>query len=302
MRPAGEFYDAVDCGFIDTQMIMSVCKDCVQTLYDNLFENNQSMEKSIHKLCTSLNIRFSNEAVSATRAHISTLVESGKTVKAVFSIYKMKLLATQKTMDKGSLEDTTYEDIATIFTEKEINMKEIPIPESMTKFWGRDVSRADIEYLENEYLNFRQTHSAETYAEIVLLKQTCFTLLNIEKLRKAGDDTKKEVSELQTLMKSLAISPNNTGGDGEPQGNIPLGLVIKDMELYEPAQWLKSDPRGDIYRDVANIERYFQDYFVRPLKNAIGVSKDFNISESEIDSGISDEDVSTVFNETDVEA
>lgn len=292
MRPASEFYDAVDCGFIDTLMIMSVCKDCVQDLYDKLFEENQSMEKSIHKLCISLNIKFSNEAVSATRAHITTLMESGKNVKAIFSIYKMKLLATQKSMDKSGMEDNTYEDVGTIFTSQVINTKEIPIPEETQIFWGKDVSREHIEFLEREYTNFKQTHSTSSYAEVVLLKQVCFTMLNIRIMQQAGDDATKEVKQLQDLMKNLAISPNNVISGSGDKAQDSLGNWIRDIEASEPAQWLKSDPRGDMFRDVANVEKYFQDYFVRPLKNAIGISKDFNIDDEDVEllEGTSDED------------
>ena len=32
-----------------------------------------------------------------------------------------------------------------------------------------------------------------------------------------------------------------------------------------------------MYRDVGNVEKYFDDYFVRPLKNFVTQSKDFKI-------------------------
>jgi hypothetical protein len=33
-----------------------------------------------------------------------------------------------------------------------------------------------------------------------------------------------------------------------------------------------------MYRDVGNVEKYFDDYFVRPLKNFVTQSKDFKIN------------------------
>lgn len=281
--PAKEFYECSDAGFIDSNGLASVCKNCTQSLYDKLFEENSSIEKSIHKLCTSLNIKFSNEAVSATKAHINTLLESGKIVNAVFSIYKMKLTATKKSMDKSGLEDTSYEDVGTIFTSEVINTKEIPIPQEVVAFWGKDIDRVDIEYLENQYANFKQTHKADSYAEIVLLKEVCYTLLNIKRLRANADDTQKEIKQLQELMKNLAISPNAViTSSGSNKGLDTFGLWIQDIEREEPAQWLKTDPRGDMYRDVGNVDEYFQKYIVRPLKNFILSSKDFNIDDEEI--------------------
>jgi hypothetical protein len=279
--PAKEFYECADNGFIDANGLMSVCKDCIQKIYDALFAENGSLEKTIHKMCTSLNIRYTNEAASATKAHINTILESGKHVNAIFSVYKMKLTATKKSMDKSGLEDATYEDVGTIFTSEAINTKEIPIPQDVIAFWGKDVSREDIEFLETQYANFKQTHKADTYAEKVLLRQVCFTMLDIKKARAQQDDTAELVKELQTLMKNLAISPNAVNSANVGKAMDTFGLWIQDIERGEPAQWLKTDPRGDIYRDVGNVEEYFQKYIVRPLKNAIQGSKDFNIDDSE---------------------
>jgi hypothetical protein len=281
--PTKDFYDCVDAGFADANGLMSLCKDDIQKMYDELFAVNQSMEKTIHKLCTTLNVLYSNEAIDATKAHINTLLENGKQVSAIFSIYKMKLTAVKKSMTKTGLEDQTYEDIATIYTTAEtINTKEILIPREVMEFWGKDTKKEDVEFLENEFLQFKQTHKADTRAEVVLLKQVCYTVLDINNLRKQSPpgDTSDLVKELQALMKSLTISPSAANAAGG-KGQEAFGLWIQDIEREEPAQWLKTDPRGNIYRDVGNVEEYFQNYVVRPIKNFMGISKDFNIDDKE---------------------
>lgn len=272
------FYDAVDLYQIDSNGKFSVCKDCVQKLYDEVFAETASMEKTIHRLCIMLNIKYSNEAVEATKKHIQTLVDDGKTVTAIFGIYKMKILATNKSMSKSIEEYNGYEDVGVIFTDKVVDSKSMQIPAEVINFWGKTLSREDIEFLEEQYKNFKNTHSAETYAEVVLLKQVCYTLLNIQNLRIAGDDTSDAVKELQNLMKNLAISPNSVNSSGG-KGADTFGMWIRDIENEEPAQWLKSDPRGDMYRDVGNVDEYFKKYIVRPLKNFIMGSKDFNVED-----------------------
>lgn len=276
--PSKDFYECVDGGFVDANGLMSVCKDCIQEMYDTLFAENQSLEKSIHKMCTSLNVLFSNEAISATRAHINTITESGKKVSAVFGIYKQKILSTQKTMNKSGIEDMSYEDVGTIFTEKEVITPAISIPQSVIDFWGDDIARADVLYLEREYGNFKKTHETDSYAKIVLLKEVCYIMLHIKQLRAVGDDIDDSLKQLQTLMKNLAISPGATKGDASKESET-FGLWIQDIEQFEPAQWLKTDPKGDMYRDVANVDAYFQKYFVRATKNFILASKDFNIED-----------------------
>lgn len=275
------FYNAYDGMLIDKNGKFSVCKKCIVDLYDYFYQQYESMEKVIHRMCQALNVRFTNDALDATKAHIQTLIDNGKNVSAIFSIYLMKLTATKKSMTKGGPNDFQYEDVGTIFTEKQVDITQIPIPAEVINFWGNDLKREDIEFLENEYLEFKNTHSAETRAEVVLLKQICFNLLDIKKARLANDPTDKLVKEMQDLMKSLTISPNVVKANALNAGGESFGQWIEDIERSEPAQWLLSDPRGEIYRDVGNTEEYFQKYVVRPLKNFILGSRDFNTEENE---------------------
>lgn len=282
--PEKEFYECTDNGLVDSNLKLSVCKNCINTLYDKFFDETNSMEKSLHKLCIILNVKYSNDAVAAVKKQIQTMMENGKKVVSIFGIYRSKLISINPSMDKSVSLDMTYEDVGTIFVSETPNTKEIPIPQEVIDFWGKDFSREDIEFLEREYSNFKKTHKADTYAEIVLLKNVCLTELDIKNARAAGNNTDKLITQLQNLMKNLAISPNvvndakNASKDSES-----FGLWIQDIEREEPAQWLEHDPRADIYRDVGNVEEYFQKYIVRPLKNFVMGSKDFNVDTESLD-------------------
>jgi len=279
--PEKEFYGSVDKKLVDSSGKFSVCKKCIIKIYDQLFAETNSIEKTIQKMCTTLNVKYSNSAMDATKAHISTLIDGGKKVNAIFSIFLMKLFATNPSMDKSVDIDLTYSDVGTIFTSDTIDTKKIPIPKDLVDFWGSDVKEDDIRFLENEYIELKSTHKSDTRAEVLLLKQVCFCLLDIKRIRLAGDDTGKLVKELQDLMKNLAISPNVANATANlNKGDESFGLWIQDIEREEPAQWLKTDPRADPYRDVTNVEEYFQKYIVRPLKNFITDSRDFNVDES----------------------
>jgi len=284
--PQKDFYEAVDCGFVDTNGYMSICKKCIQNMYDEIFKNTQSMEKTIHKLCVSLNIEYSNDAVSAMRDHINTLLENGKKVHSFFGIYKMKLVAVKKSMDKSKKVDQTYKDIGTIYIKSPIDTTKVPIPDEVRQFWGEDLTDDAIRYLEGQYVNFKQNHQADTYAKKVLLREVCFILSDIKQLRSDEDasinDIKNLEYTLQNLLGELAITPKGISKTLEKDtGQESFGLWIRDIEKSEPAQWLSTDPRGDMYRDVGNVESYFEKFFVRPMKNFIMNSKDFNIEDTD---------------------
>lgn len=300
--PGKDFYDAVDNGLVDTNGKMSVCKTCVQILYDFIYNETGTMEKTIHRLCILLNIRYSNEAADATKKHIQTLLDNGKNVNAIFSVYKSKLVAINKSMDKSITEYEGYEDTGTIFVEKQINTKEIPVPQEVVDFWGNEFTRDEIRFLETQYANFKQTHKADLFAEIVLLKEICYAMLKIKNLRAANDpDIVGAVTALRMLMKDSALTPKEAKSGGQNSGLDTFGLWIQDIERDEPAQWLKNDPRGDMYRDVNNVEDYFQKYIVRPLKNFILGSKDFNVEDEAIfddeDYTLEDDEIDKILSE-----
>jgi hypothetical protein len=278
--PEDKFYQCYDARWVDSNGKLSVCKPCIQSLYDTLYSELSSMEKSIHKLCTTLNIKYSNDAMSATRAHIDTLLQKGSVVNSVFGIYLMKLTATNPSMDKSAKVDMSYSDVGTIFTTEQINVKETPIPQEVLDRWGKQKSREDYEFLEREYMNFKNTHKVDTYTVEVLVKEICFTMLEIKNKRETNDDYEDAQKALQQLLKNGGLTPNSKGKDAD-RDTVAIGLWIKDIEELEPAEWLRSDPRGDMYRDVADVDSYFQKYHVRPAKNFIAQSKDFNIDEEE---------------------
>jgi hypothetical protein len=287
-----EFYDAVDNGLIDTNKKLSVCKTCINDLYSKIYDETGSLEKTLHRLCISLNVKYSNDAADAAKANIRTLLENGKNVTAVFGLYKQKLISVNPSMDKSVKQDLTYEDMGVIFTEKQSSTTELPIPDEVAEFWGKDLPKEDIAFLERNFAQFKQTNKADTYAEVVLLKEICHTMLRVEKMRTANDpDLPAAITALRMLMKESNLTPKEQKAGQQDTDIATFGTWIQDIERYEPAQWLKSDPRGEIYRDAGNTEEYFDKYIRRPTKNFILQSKDFNVGENE---EINDEDLGEV--------
>jgi hypothetical protein len=140
--------------------------------------------------------------------------------------------------------------------------------------------REDYEFLEKEFMSFKASHKVDTRTVEVMVEEICRTMLDIKRKRKNNDDYQDEQKALQTLLKTGGLTPNSKGKEGD-RDTVAIGLWIKDIEELEPAEWLRTDPRGDMYRDVADVDAYFQKYMVRPTKNFITQSKDFNIDEEE---------------------
>jgi hypothetical protein len=292
--PLADFYQAVDGGYLDTDGYLSVCKECCKALYDSEFEKTQSVEKAMHRVCIALNIRYSEDALEATKRHINAMIDNGMTPPHVFGTYKSKLIAVlSEGLNKESI-PMMYEDVSTVYVTPPVENKELYIPEELQRFWGDNYSPKEIEYLEREFTDAKATHRADSWAEITLLKEVCYKLLEIKKDREADppNSTAEGVKELQVLMKSLSISPSASGTGSTSRGSEILGKWIEDIEREEPAQWLQKDGKKySIYRDVEDQLAYYNQYFVRPLKNFITLSKDFSSIEEE---NIEDEDFTGV--------
>lgn len=285
----GQFRKSTDGGMIDSNGKMSICKSCLIKIYDELFVEFKTPEATIHKMCQALNVKYTNEAMDATKKHIESLAGLGQQVSSVFSIYLLKLVATIPGMDKSVYHDMTYSDIGTIYVDRLFDAKEASIPKEVVERWDEDITsvkltREDILFLEREFNNFKNTHSANTYAEVVLLKRICRTLLALRKAENAEAVDYKEITAitktLQDLMNNSALSPKSIIGSQDNKDDDTFGNWIRDIERYEPAEWMDTDERGKMFRDVANTEQYFQDYLVRPLKNFITESREFNIEDA----------------------
>ena len=77
-------------------------------------------------------------------------------------------------------------------------------------------------------------------------------------------------------MKSLAISPNIANTANANKSTEAFGLWIKDIEELTPAEW---HDKHELFKDMDNLNQYFEDYFVRPIRNFITGSRDFNVQE-----------------------
>lgn len=286
VKPSGDFYSAVDLE-IDRSGKMSVCNQCCNELYDDFYVMEHSQEKALLKLCRMLNIKYDETALTSTRTHLHTMAENGKLNVPFFGIYKSKLHNStgNQAGDRGEV-DLTYQDVTQInvISENPLNEDEFEGAEDIIQFWGTD-DKGDLEFLERELANFKKSHKNTTYAELILLKEVCQTLLEISKARKAAKSTDSLVKSLQNIMKTSAIAPYMESEAGSDKSMDSFGMWVKDIENTTPAEWVKDK---DIYKDVDNLQEYIDRYIISPLRNFITGSRDFKMDSSVDDSELDD--------------
>ena len=278
-RPPRLFYKASD-ELLDKNGYFSVCKDCVKEIFSYFYSIGHDVKSAIFSTCKALNISFVESCVDATITWVSSRMSGGKSIDGAFGFYKSKvsgLVSMNKEVSETFDAYNSKENEESIADDPNVKKDDANY---LIDFWGDGLEFEDYEFLEKEFSSFKQTHKADTYSEITLLKEVCFMIFDIRKVRKAGKSTAKLVEDLQKLMKSLAISPSMSSAGNK--SNDAFGNWVKEIEEQTPAEWYEDKK---LFSDVDGLHNYFMDYIVRPIKNFVTGSRDFTLTEGDEDDG-----------------
>lgn len=300
--PPAKFYSATDID-IDKNGLLSICKGCIHELFTLFYSTENSIEKTVLRLCRKLNIKYSEEAIEAAKIHKKTLEDKGVLDSPFMGIYFSKLYSTNKTtmrIEAGI--DLQYSEVTHInVIGKEINDDAFDGGgKDLKAFWGTKFQEQDYAWLEGELAEWKNKHKIDTKSEESLLQLIILKRFDIRKAREEDRDTSSLEKEYQALLKTSALSPSMTNVANSGDALDTYGKWIADIEKEEPAQWLEGDghEKYGMFRDVDDVDGYFQKYFVRPLRNLILQAKDFNIddNQNEEDDGLIEGDAEAIEN------
>ena len=276
-RPPRLFYQASD-ELLDKNGYFSVCKNCVKEIFSSFYSISHDVKSAIFMTCKALNISFVESCVDATITWVSSRMSGGKPIDGAFGFYKSKvsgLISMNKEINKTFDGYSNEENKNSIVDDPDVEEHDANY---LIDFWGDGLKFEDYEFLEKEYSSFKQTHKADTHAEIILLKEVCYMLRKIREERKNNKSTAKLVEDLQKIMKSLAISPNMAKAGNK--SNDAFGNWVKEIEEKTPAEWYEDKK---LFKDVDGLYEYFMNYIVRPIKNFVTGSRDFTLIEGDKD-------------------
>lgn len=286
-KPQNSFYETTNKN-IDTNNLLSVCKDCCNKLYDEYYEKYKSMEKAIYFTCRDLDIIFNKQSVQQAQSHMESLINKGKNVEKVFGYYKSKLGSTAK--NNAKLESFRFYDSDILIDEQGNDVTsdsyEEEIDEDLLLFWGKGFNLDDIIFLESELSKWKQTHKCDNQAEVTLLREICIKILDIRKGRENKENVGMLQKELQDLMKTASVDPAKANVASAGKSHDAFGLWIKDIEQYKPAEWHDQQEK---YKDMDGFIPYIQNYIIRPIRNFITGNRDFQVNDN-IDVSLDDVD------------
>jgi len=269
---AKNFYEATDI-FLDSNGKMSICKYCIEDMYQRFMLSEGSIDRAILKLCKVLNVKFDGNALETTMGFIERLESKGKITESTFGIYRRSIKDGGKNA-LGNPIDSTYVETARYLPDDSLVDYEQTDLDYLAKFWGTNFTAEDYEFLEEIFSEWKKTHKCDTRAEETLLKEICHVELKIRKARIEDKSTASLVKELQDLMKTANVDPAKAAIAGAGKSQDTFSSFIKTIEENEPADFYKDK---DLFKDFFNIDWYFKKYITRPLKNFLLQSRDFNV-------------------------
>ena len=238
--PPKNFLAATDIN-IDTNGLMSICTPCINDMYEKFYQVELSMERAILGLCRILNVVYDESAVAALKSHLATMEANGKKTKAVFGIYKAKLLSVKKGPrgdDYGNMEDMTFIEpgVRVGGDPLEDSDVEMDIQEYWRLFWGGDLTVDDYEYMDLELSLWQETNKCDTHGELSLMKILCYIQNDIRKARLKGESTAQLEKRLMEAMSKAALTPDKQNAASAGKSHETYGEWIKDIEELTPAE------------------------------------------------------------------
>ena len=276
-----QFYKATDL-ILDSNGRMSICKSCCDGLYNTFYGTEGTLERTVYRMCKTLNVVYSETAINKLNSHLNTSIAKGRNVYNPFGIYISKI---QSSVNNDDLINLTFMDniIENRRFEEDIIDTEYSIEEinRLRKKWGNKYSVEELEYLEDKLSKWDGSHGINTYADEVSLINVCRKQLEIDMANEQpGSDTSNLVKQLSDLMKLAGVDPKETKTAVVGKSKETFSNFIKIIEETEPAEYYKEK---NLFKDFDNLNFYFKKYVTRPLGNFLRVTRDFDVSEIEDD-------------------
>ena len=221
---------------------MSVCKHCVEKLYEDFLRESKSEEAACHQICRKFNIYWNKELFDAAmRGSPTRTLVVGYLNKV--NVVKYQGMSYDDTMREfGMLWETPHkkEDEPAPPIEVIEDESDIEIAEEIKTAWGPGYSNKQYEELEQRrkyWVEDLASRGVDTNDIGVgaLLRQIVATEIEINRGRANGEDVDKKVNTFNTLIGNAILKPSQKKSDVDISiDNTPLGMWVLKYENERP--------------------------------------------------------------------
>ena len=277
---------------------MSVCKRCVDFMYENYLAECGSARDAARQVCRKLDMFWdetnfnaaekNNNSRNAMTSYITRLTAykyAGKSYDNTLSLEgilwefadtreaELKRLQQEK-QDKIEAEIAALE--AELNAEPEEKEPQEPVPDEVRKNWGsgytddmyRELEQRRQDWMEQLVAEGVDVNKVGTQA---LLRQIVQTELDINKGRAAGEDVDKKVNTYKSLLSDAMLKPSQNKNDESNIDNTPLGVWAWRYENKRPIPEV-----DEKCKDVNGLRKYITIWFKGHLAKMVGLRNSYS--------------------------
>lgn len=247
------------------------CVSCVHKQYEKFYNTHKNHKYCVFLMCATFDYPYVELiAESAVKQH----VEKERGINP-FGVYIGQLWKTLIKQKNNAVQFCEWK----IEYEEKVVYNGIEITDDLIFKWG-DRDLKDYEFLQKKYDKICETTKVETEEIVTLVEEICIKHLELRKLRDGavipdGKIYKDTLDALQALMKTAGLDSRSKREMDSLDSLDTYGLRIKEIEENEPAQFFKDKK---LYKDYDKIVELFIKFILRPLKNMLTGSRDFDVS------------------------
>ena len=246
--------------------IISVCKNCISLIFDDLFSKYNNEKIAMYKLCGVFNIPFYD------KTYEGALETAKKRKMKVFQAYFSKINSFGDVNGYGQY-FFEGEDLDKKLQQTNIFListgENVEISKDLLLKWG-NLPPQDIQFLENEYIDWCRRYDVSSKAMEVNVKYICYQQLTINKKQEANQPVDKELKSLSDLMGNSALKPIQESAAMSAEFNT-LGTWIKKFEQEEPFP----EPDEEL-KDVDGFKKYIRVWFLGHMCKILGLDNEYS--------------------------
>lgn len=252
------------------------CKDCLDDIYQKYYDKYHGLgytnpdRKAVDRICMFLDVYYSDKIFDSA---VKKFNENYNSPIIVLYIQRAKL----KPYKDKDYDDTILERYKAVKDSESVvsiyNDQDIKIGNNIDnaiKIFGGGFSNDDYIFLYDQYSDWIARHECDTKAKEELIKQICFTQLELLKANRSGSDTKDLNFTLTKLMDAAKLQPKQNVGDTTAD-NQTFGTLIDKWETTRPVPEV-----DDELKDVDKIGVYIDVFFRGHLSKMMGLKNGFS--------------------------
>ncbi|MGM8331843.1 hypothetical protein [Clostridium perfringens] len=232
---------------------LSICKHCLKKF---VYEDKKINLDKFKNILQIYDIPFYEKEWNASLNGSKEVL--GSYMRIVYLNYKDKHWKDGDIIDKKLIYDEEDEKLSDI---------------DLINRWGFGFTEEELQWLENDYCQWTTHHDCEKLSIQRLVQMICIKELEIRKARQNGKSTDKLEKSLRELMNDSNLTPKTMSAMNESESTKMYSQWIKDIEQYRPAEYFKDK---SLYEDFDGIKEYFERFILRPMKNLLTGTREFD--------------------------